>query len=187
MIRITELSLPLDHAADALRPAIVRRLGIKDTDLLEFTVFKRSYDARKKNSTIAFVYIIDVVARNEAAILQRLAHDHNVRPAPDTSYHAVAQAPAALDERPLIVGFGPCGLFAALLLAPEQDFRLIRLGRAFVAPRLAPLLPFALFPQRGFETFALVAGVVELLFRGVALALFAFGVEAVIAAVVAAA
>jgi len=128
LIRITELSLPLDHAADALRPAIVRRLGIKDTDLLEFTVFKRSYDARKKNSTIAFVYIIDVVARNEAAILQRLAHDHNVRPAPDTSYHAVAQAPAALDERPLIVGFGPCGLFAALLLA-QMGFKPIVLER----------------------------------------------------------
>ena len=128
MIRITELSLPLDHAADALRPAIVRRLGVKDTDLLEFTVFKRSYDARKKNSTIAFIYIVDVVARNEAAILQRLAHDRNVRPAPDTNYHPVAQAPAALSERPLIVGFGPCGLFAALLLA-QMGFKPIVLER----------------------------------------------------------
>jgi len=128
LIRITELSLPLDHAADALRPAIVRRLGVKDTDLLEFTVFKRSYDARKKNSTIAFIYIVDVVARNEAAILQRLAHDRNVRPAPDTNYHPVAQAPAALSERPLIVGFGPCGLFAALLLA-QMGFKPIVLER----------------------------------------------------------
>ena len=128
MIRITELSLPLDHAADALRPAIVRRLGIKDADLLAFTVFKRSYDARKKNSTIAFVYIVDLAARDEAAILKRLAHDRNVRPAPDTSYHPVAQAPAVLNERPVIVGFGPCGLFAALLLA-QMGFRPIVLER----------------------------------------------------------
>jgi len=128
LIRITELSLPLDHTADALRPAIVRRLGIKDTDLLEFTVFKRSYDARKKNSTIAFVYIIDLAARNEAAILKRLAHDQNVRPAPDTSYHPVGQAPAALNERPVVVGFGPCGLFAALLLA-QMGFKPIVLER----------------------------------------------------------
>ena len=72
VIRITELSLPLDHAADALRKAIVKRLGISDTELLDFTVFKRSYDARKKNSVITFVYIIDLTARNEAAILQAL-------------------------------------------------------------------------------------------------------------------
>ena len=72
MIRINELSLPLDHSADELRQAIVRRLGIADADLLNFTVFKRSYDARKKNSVILFIYIIDLEARDEAAeIVQR--------------------------------------------------------------------------------------------------------------------
>ena len=90
MIRITELSLPLDHPADALRPAIAKRLKISDADLLDFTVFKRSYDARKKNSVITFVYIIDLAARNEAAILQRFADDPHVRPAPDTNYYPVA-------------------------------------------------------------------------------------------------
>jgi uncharacterized FAD-dependent dehydrogenase len=117
VIRITELSLPLDHAPDALRKAIVRRLGIADAELLDFTVFKRSYDARRKNSVITFVYIVDLAARDEAAILRRLAVDPNVRAAPDTSYHPVGHAPAPLAERPVVIGFGPCGLFAALLLA----------------------------------------------------------------------
>ena len=128
MIRITELSLPLDHPQDALRKAIVRRLGIDDADLLEFTVFKRSYDARRKNSVITFVYIIDVATRNEAALLKRLAKDPHVRPAPDTSYHPVGSAPPNMQERPIVVGFGPCGLFAALVLA-QAGFRPIVLER----------------------------------------------------------
>jgi uncharacterized protein len=128
VIRITELSLPLDSDPLALRKAIVRRLKIDDADLLEFTVFKRSYDARKKSSAILFVYIIDLQARDEASILARFASDHTVRAAPDTSYHPVAGAPADLEERPVVVGFGPCGLFAALLLA-QMGFRPIVLER----------------------------------------------------------
>ena len=128
MIRITELSLPLDHSDEELRAAIVKRLGIRDEELLNFSVFKRSYDARKKNSVILFIYIIDLEARDEAAILARMADDRNIRPAPDTRYHPVAQAPAELSERPLVVGFGPCGLFAALLLA-QMGFRPIVLER----------------------------------------------------------
>ena len=128
MIRITELSLPLDTDNLALRKAIIRRLKIDAADLLDFTVFKRSYDARKKSSAILFVYIIDLQARNEAAILARFASDHHVRPAPDTSYHPVGHARADMNERPVVVGFGPCGLFAALLLA-QMGFRPIVLER----------------------------------------------------------
>jgi uncharacterized FAD-dependent dehydrogenase len=128
VIRITELSLPLDHPPEALRAAITRRLGIKDADLLNFSVFKRSYDARKKNTVISFVYIIDLALRDEAGVLQRYASDPHVGLAPDTDYHPVAQAPAALTQRPLIVGLGPCGLFAALLLA-QMGFRPIVLER----------------------------------------------------------
>jgi len=128
MIRITELSLPLDHPADALREAIVKRLNISDADLLNFSVFKRSYDARKKNSVILFIYILDVEVRDEATVLTRFADDNHVRPAPDTRYYPVGQAPADLTERPLVVGFGPCGLFAALLLA-QMGFKPIVLER----------------------------------------------------------
>ena len=128
MIRITELQLPLDHPAEALRTAIVKRLKIKDTDLLDFTVFKRSYDARKKNSEITFVYIIDLQANNEEKILSRFADDNNIRPAPDTNYYPVAEAPADLNERPIVIGFGPCGLFAALTLA-QMGFKPIVLER----------------------------------------------------------
>jgi len=128
MIRITELALPLGHAPDALRAAILKRLGIPAADLLDLSVFKRSYDARKKNSEISFIYILDVSVRDEARVLARLAADRHVGPAPDTSYHPVAHAPAGLQERPLIVGFGPCGLFAALLLA-QMGLRPIVLER----------------------------------------------------------
>jgi len=128
MIRINELSLPLDHSAEALREAIVKRLDISAAELLDFTVFKRSYDARKKNSVILFIYIIDVEVRDEAAVLARLADVHNIRPAPDTHYYPVGQAPAGLSERPLVVGLGPCGLFAALLLA-QMGFKPIVLER----------------------------------------------------------
>jgi len=128
VIRITELTLPLDHPDDALRHAVVRRLGVPERDLLGFTVFKRSYDARKKNSAIVFVYVVDAEVRNEAAVLERLARDRHVRRAPDMSYRPVAQAPAGLSERPIVVGFGPCGLFAALVLA-QTGFRPIVLER----------------------------------------------------------
>jgi uncharacterized protein len=120
MLRITELRLPLDHAEAALRPAIVSRLGVQDSQLGAFTVFKRAYDARKK-AAIQLIYTVDCEVEDEARLLARFATDPHVRPAPDTRYRFVAQAPANFyaesRPRPLVVGFGPCGLFAALILA----------------------------------------------------------------------
>jgi uncharacterized FAD-dependent dehydrogenase len=117
VIRITELPLPLDYTPDALRAAVVKRLKIRDADLLEFTLFKRSYDARKKNTAIFFICIVDAKVADEGAVLKRFAEDRQIGVAPDTAYHPVANAPAILAERPLVIGFGPAGLFAALLLA----------------------------------------------------------------------
>jgi uncharacterized FAD-dependent dehydrogenase len=128
VIRITELPVPLDHTPQMLRQAIVVRLGISDDDLLDFSLFKRSYDARRKASGILFVCIVDVQVRDETAVLRRLARDQHVGIAPDTSYHEVAKAPAQLQERPLVVGFGPAGLFAALLLA-QMGFKPIVVER----------------------------------------------------------
>ncbi|NIE78307.1 NAD(P)/FAD-dependent oxidoreductase [Pantoea sp. Ap-967] len=128
MLRITELKLPLDHPDEALREAIVQRLGIRDEQLLSFNLFKRSYDARKKNSELLFIYTIDLHASNEAELLQRFADDHNIGPAPDVTYKFVGQAPAELKERPIVVGFGPCGIFAGLLLA-QMGFKPIILER----------------------------------------------------------
>ena len=120
MLRITELRLPLDHPEAALRSAILQRLGIPDAELLDVSVFRRGYDARKKTA-IVLTYTLDVTLADEAAVLARLAHDKQIRPAPDTRYRFIGHAPADFREsgrpRPLVVGFGPCGLFAALILA----------------------------------------------------------------------
>jgi uncharacterized FAD-dependent dehydrogenase len=128
MIRISELALSLEHTPEQLRDAAIKRLQIPADDLLDMLVFKRSYDARKKNTEITFVYILHLTVKDEASVLARFADDPHVRPAPDTEYHPVAQAPAGLTERPLVVGFGPCGLFAALLLA-QMGFKPIVLER----------------------------------------------------------
>lgn len=127
MLRITELKLPLDHAADALRPAICQRLDITDTDLLDFSLFRRGYDARKK-SAITLIYTVDCTLNDEAAVFKRLDGDRNISPTPDMAYKVVAQAPADLQERPIVIGMGPCGFMAALLLA-QMGFRPIVLER----------------------------------------------------------
>ncbi|HEX8592861.1 MAG TPA: NAD(P)/FAD-dependent oxidoreductase [Pseudomonas sp.] len=128
MLRITELKLPIDHPEEDLRPALLQRLGIDSDELLDFTLFKRSYDARKKSSELCFIYTIDFQVRDEAALLFRLADDRHLNPAPDISYKVVGHAPEGLSERPLVVGFGPCGIFAGLLLA-QMGFKPIILER----------------------------------------------------------
>ncbi len=123
MLRLTELKLPLDHHADALRGAVLARLGLADADLLECTVFRRGIDARKR-SAIALIYTLDLCTTRDAEILRRFADDPHVMPTPDTGYRFVATADdpvlvaaRAGRPRPLVVGTGPCGVLAALVLA----------------------------------------------------------------------
>lgn len=125
MLRITELKLPLDHAPEELN--VMRRyLGVPEQDIRQVIVFKRSYDARKGMMNLA--YIVDIDVANEARLLARFKSDKHVMPTPDTQYHYVGQAPENLERRPVVVGFGPCGIFAALLLA-QMGFKPIVLER----------------------------------------------------------
>ncbi|MEI7762782.1 MAG: NAD(P)/FAD-dependent oxidoreductase [Comamonadaceae bacterium] len=156
MIRLTELKLPLEHAADALPALIAHTLGITSTELGPFTVFKRSIDARKADLIQVYIVDLEIVAATlstdvsslppegavspwggpaakpaptlEAALLARFAGHPHIFAAPDLVYHPVAQAPANFGPRPVVVGFGPCGIFAALILA-QMGFRPIVLER----------------------------------------------------------
>jgi uncharacterized FAD-dependent dehydrogenase len=127
MLRLTEVRLPLDHSEEELRAAIVKELGIGLKDLAGYSVFRRGFDARKRGA-ISLVYHLDVETAREAEILRRLRGRPNVGPVPDTSYRFVARAPETLASRPVVIGLGPCGLFAGLILA-EMGFRPILLER----------------------------------------------------------
>ena len=124
MLRLTDIRLPLDHAEPALRSAAADRLGVAAGDLLALHIVKRGCDARKR-SGIVLVYTVDCALADEAAVLSRHRGDAGIRPAPDTRYRFVASPPwpvspdgARVDsKRPVVVGFGPCGIFAALVLA----------------------------------------------------------------------
>ena len=153
MIRITELKLPLSavpvearrasdapsetqddrapppHPIAALKTLAATALGIAQSEIATLEVFKRSFDARKADLLV--VYIVDLALvdpAGEAALLQRFEKHPHIAATPDMAYHPVGRAPANLTERPVVVGFGPCGMFAALLLA-QMGFRPIVLER----------------------------------------------------------
>jgi uncharacterized protein len=127
MLRLTEVKLPLNHSAAELQDAVLGKLGIPAHQLVRFAVYRRSYDARRRGA-IALIYSLDAEVTDEAAVLQRLRGDRHVEPAPDMAYRFVARAPADLPSRPLVIGTGPCGLLAGLLLA-QMGFRPILLER----------------------------------------------------------
>jgi uncharacterized FAD-dependent dehydrogenase len=128
MLRLSDLALPLDHAPEELEAAILARLGIAADQLERFTIARRGNDARKK-SAIRLVYSLDVAVTDEAAVLARHAGDPHVRPTPDTAYKFPTRAPEGWSSpRPVVIGAGPCGLLAALVLA-EMGFRPIIIER----------------------------------------------------------
>ena len=122
MPRITDLRLPLDHPDDALPAAIRAMLALDDAAPLTWSVARRAVDARRKTD-IQLVYTIDVTNPPLTA-----APDRHIGPIPDPAYHPVAKAPSRPASRPVVIGTGPCGLFAALVLA-EMGFRPIVLER----------------------------------------------------------
>ena len=131
MIRLSGLKLPLDHPAEAMPVAICERLGLEPQQLLGHSVVRRGNDARRR-SAIQLVYTLDIDVADEAAVLERFAKDHDVRPTPDTSYKFVAHVPDGWQgKRPVVIGAGPCGLFAGLILA-QMGFKPIILDRGKV-------------------------------------------------------
>ena len=130
MLRLTQIKLPLDYNDASLKAAIIDRLGIAPDELLNVTIFRRGYDARKR-SNIFFIFTLDVALQDEDAVLQRLqasGKSTDVGLTPDTSYKFVTHAPANLNTRPIIIGTGPCGLLAGLVLA-QMGFKPIILER----------------------------------------------------------
>jgi len=133
MLRITEIKLPIEnaqsliHQTDEIKAALLKRLEIAESDLIHFDIFKRGVDARKSHA-ILYVYSLDVEVKNEEKILAKFRKDAHIKPAPDTSYKYVATTEVAPQARPVIVGFGPAGIFAALILA-QSGFKPIVLER----------------------------------------------------------
>ncbi|MGI4956327.1 MAG: NAD(P)/FAD-dependent oxidoreductase, partial [Janthinobacterium lividum] len=135
MLRLTDFKLPLDHGPDAVTPAIAARLGVPAGDVLAHTVFRRGYDARKRLA-VSLVYTLDVSLRDESAVLARHADDSHVQSTPDMSYRFVSDDGPVLASRPdyarpLVIGAGPCGLLAGLILA-QMGLRPIILERGRV-------------------------------------------------------
>ena len=121
MLRLTDITLPLDHADTAINDAVQARLKLKLGALRSLAVAKRSYDARKRGQ-IQLIYSVDVDVADEAAVLKRVAAEAEpsrvkVTPTPDTTYRFIAKPAPDQPLRPIVVGMGPCGLFAALVLA----------------------------------------------------------------------
>jgi len=133
MLRITEIKLPVEnaqsltHQADEIKAALLKRLEIPESDLIHFDIFKRGVDARKSHA-ILYVYSLDVTVKNEARILAKFRKDAHIKPAPDTEYKYVTQNTSPDKPRPVVVGFGPAGIFSALILA-QSGFKPIVLER----------------------------------------------------------
>ncbi len=131
MLRLSGLSLPLDHPAEALPTAICARLGVPAEALRSFSIYRRGNDARRRNA-ILLVYTVDVELDDEAAVLSRFPGDKDLRATPDMAYRPVAVAsPERSYPRPVVIGAGPCGLFAGLILA-QMGFRPIIVERGKV-------------------------------------------------------
>ena len=114
MIRVGEIKLKIGESENKLKQKIIKKLHINAEDIVEQNIYKRALDARKKEN-IHYVYTIDVKLRNEKKVLERI-RAKNVTIAPDMTYY-FPQGKSLLNTRPVVVGFGPAGMFAGLLLA----------------------------------------------------------------------
>ena len=131
MLRLSDIRLHIDHSEDDLKTAIVEALGIGMEDLLDHRICRKSVDARKRNA-IFFNYSVIVALADEESILKKSVGSRRIDRAPNETYRFAGRAPDALPFRPIVVGAGPCGLFAALALA-RTGFRPILLERGLLS------------------------------------------------------
>jgi len=127
MLRLTELKMPLEHSPEELRAAVLKRLELPETDLLQLQIFRRGVDARKPDD-LKWIYTLDVRVRQEQQHLRRLKKDRRVSQTPDMRYRFVAQTAEVRSERPVVIGMGPAGMMAGLILA-QAGFRPLILER----------------------------------------------------------
>ncbi len=125
MLRLTELKLPLEHPSNGLEKLILKRLKIPPSELISYKLVKRSIDARC-NEDIKLIYSVDVSVKGESGLLKRFVQNKNICKSPNVAYKNIAKAPKDFpregENRPVVVGAGPCGYFAALTLA-QMGFR----------------------------------------------------------------
>ncbi|MGB9792235.1 MAG: hypothetical protein ACPLTR_06640, partial [Thermacetogeniaceae bacterium] len=126
MLRVTGIRLSLDEGERELRKKIAEKLGVKEKDIITLQISRKSIDARRKN--VSFVYAVDVAVRNEGKVLARCRGDRSIAIAPDLEYRYVQPGDERLRHRPVIVGTGPSGLFAGLILS-QMGYRPLLLER----------------------------------------------------------
>ena len=114
MIRVSELKLPIEGSQKALEKKLAKALRIPVEEIKGYRIFKRSLDARKKDN-IHYAYVVDVEVKNEKKVLEK-NRDKNISKTPDLAYRMM-QGERMPEKRPVVVGFGPAGMFAGLLLA----------------------------------------------------------------------
>lgn len=124
MIRVSQIKLNIDENQTKIKPLLLKKLRINEEELIDFRIYKESIDARK--GQIHFIYTVDCTIKNENKILAK--KPKNIMPSPDVSYKNPIIGQKEMHHRPVVIGFGPAGMFAALLLA-QMGYKPIVLER----------------------------------------------------------
>ena len=116
-IRINNLSLSLDDDISLLKKKVSKKLRISEKEIEDLRIVRESIDARKKDN-IKLTYAVEINHKDEEKLVNRL-HDNDVRV--DVSKYEPDVEPGSekLNNRPVVVGLGPAGLFSALMLAQK--------------------------------------------------------------------
>ena len=125
MIRVSQIKISIDDPIEKVKELLLKQLKLKESDLLEYRIYKQSIDARRRGK-LDFVYTVDISVKDEAKILAKKLPNVSMTPAIDYQYPEMGSE--KMKHRPVVIGFGPAGMFAALILA-EMGYRPIVLER----------------------------------------------------------